>query len=85
MSQDEGQVLLKQLRESPPEAIVVARVPDYVYDGHEQVFNAGATGVHRQILQYIDELWRQHQIDLVAENAIDGVNVQVFRYVQSAK
>ncbi|MGV1760189.1 glycosyltransferase family 39 protein [Rhizobium sp. A22-96] len=85
MSQDEGRLLLKQLQETPPEAIVVARVPDFAYDSHEQLFNAGAPGVHRQILQYIDELWKQHQIDLVTENVIDGVNVQVFRYAHGAQ
>ncbi|MGN7292359.1 glycosyltransferase family 39 protein [Rhizobium sp. SAFR-030] len=81
MSQKEGDVLLGELITDPPEAIVVARLPVAVFDGHEKAFNHGEPGVHRKILQYIDELWRQEKIALVTENMIDGVNVQVFRLV----
>jgi hypothetical protein len=80
MSQEEGEVLLKTLHDTPPGAIVIARLPDTVYDSHEKAFNSGARGVHREIAEYIDELWKTHRVTLVTENMINGVNVQVFRY-----
>lgn len=79
MSQKDGRELLAQLHQKLPDAIVMTRMAEAAFDEHEKAFNGGSEGVHREISDYVDELWSEHRIELVAERFIDGVYVQVFR------
>jgi hypothetical protein len=73
-----GELLVESLRINAPTAMVVARLSDEVFSGHERLFNNNAPCIQRKIISEIRGLEEKGEISVVKSVEIDGLKIDLY-------
>lgn len=76
-SEKQARDLNQSLSSSPPQVVVVARLPEEVFSTHEHLFNRDKESVQREIVDTINQQIKTGFLNVAYATVIDGVRIEL--------
>ena len=80
-SQNLLNTLSEDLSVDPPTVLLIARLPNEVFEGHERLFNKSIPGKQREIISVIDKLSKENIIKLIYKTNIDNIELELYKKI----
>ena len=66
------------MNSNPPKVLLIARLPNEVFEGHERLFNKSIPSKQREIISIIDSLSHRNIIKLIKKVNIDNIEIELY-------